>query len=372
MSFMSKPQSIVLSNKIRQEISAFYQLSADELVNHTICSKQGTVNDKGALIVKTGKFTGRSPKDRFLVKDDITSSKVWWGEINKPFSSKDFDSILDKMVSYIESKTLFVRDVFACSDLRYRMSIRVVNEYAWSNLFSRNMFIQPNHEELENFKEDWLILNIPSFKATPDQDNTRQENFTIVNFTKKIILIGGSGYTGEIKKSIFSVLNFTLPTQQNILPMHCSANVDADGSTALFFGLSGTGKTTLSADPKRKLIGDDEHGWTPDNKVFNFEGGCYAKVINLSHEKEPDIYDAIKKGALLENVIADREGIVDFDNVSITQNTRVSYPLNHIKNIAVPSVGEQTKHIFFLTAWERNKWGHDYSYSSARTQNTKT
>ena len=350
MSFMSKPQSIVLSNKIRQEISAFYQLSADELVNHTISSKQGTVNDKGALIVKTGKFTGRSPKDRFLVKDDITSSKVWWGEINKPFSSKDFDSILDKMVSYIESKTLFVRDVFACSDLRYRMSIRVVNEYAWSNLFSRNMFIQPNHEELENFKEDWLILNIPSFKATPDQDNTRQENFTIVNFTKKIILIGGSGYTGEIKKSIFSVLNFTLPTQQNILPMHCSANVDADGSTALFFGLSGTGKTTLSADPKRKLIGDDEHGWTPDNKVFNFEGGCYAKVINLSHEKEPDIYDAIKKGALLENVIADREGIVDFDNVSITQNTRVSYPLNHIKNIAVPSVGEQTKHIFFLTA----------------------
>ena len=347
---MSKPKFIQLWSDHDLLISAHYQLSADQLINKTVEENQGTISSTGALIIKTGKFTGRSPKDRYIVKDDITSDLVWWGDINIPFSSKHFDTLYKKMMSYITDKTVYVRDVFAGADKRYRVGIRIVNETPWANLFVRNMFIQPDEVALNDFSKDWLVLNIPSFEAIPETDHTRQSNFTIVNFSKKVIIIGGSGYTGEIKKSIFSVLNFTLPTDDDVLPMHCSANADNDGTSALFFGLSGTGKTTLSADPKRRLIGDDEHGWTPDNKVFNFEGGCYAKVIDLSREKETDIFDAIKKGALLENVIADKKGQVDYTDVSITQNTRVSYPIHHIKNIATPSIGEKTKHIFFLTA----------------------
>lgn len=229
-------------------------------------------------------------------------------------------------------------------------NIRVVNEHSWMNLFAYNMFLRPSEEDLENFQEDWLLINAPDFHATPDEDGTRQYNFAILNFTKKIILIGGTAYTGEIKKSIFSALNFTLPVFENTLPMHCSANVGKNDETAIFFGLSGTGKTTLSADPERKLIGDDEHGWTAENSIFNFEGGCYAKVINLSEENEPDIYRAIKKGAILENVIMDDKGNVDFADTSITQNTRVSYPLYHINNTQPGSVGYNPRNIFFLTA----------------------
>jgi len=333
-----------------QIISGYHQISADELIKKTVENKQGIISDTGALVVKTGKFTGRSPKDRYLVKDKMTSDQVWWGDINIPFSTQDFDSLHKKMMAFLKNKTLYIRDVFAGADKRHRIGIRIINETPWANLFVRNMFIQPDEKELKYSKYDWLVLNIPSFKAEPKIDHTRRSNFTIVNFSKKVILIGGSGYTGEIKKSIFCVLNFTLPKMDNVLPMHCSANIDPDGTTALFFGLSGTGKTTLSADSKRQLIGDDEHGWTSDNKVFNFEGGCYAKVINLSRLKEPDIFDAIKKGALLENVITDHNGHVDYSDTTITQNTRVSYPLCHIRNTKTPSIGEQTKHIFFLTA----------------------
>ena len=327
-----------------------YQLSSEELHQITIDKKMGVETNSGTLAINTGEFTGRSPQDRFIVKDEVTKDKVWWGNINIPFDEDKFDALYNKVTDYLSEKELFVRDAYACADQDYRLNIRVINEYPWSNMFAYNMFLRPEEDELEDFKEDWLIVNAPGFKADPAVDGTRQHNFAILNFSKKIALIGGTGYTGEIKKGIFSALNFILPVYKNVLPMHCSANVGEDNDTAIFFGLSGTGKTTLSADPDRKLIGDDEHGWTPDNKVFNFEGGCYAKVINLSEEGEPDIYNAIKPGAILENVIMNSEGEVDFKDVSITQNTRVSYPIYHINNIQTPSVGENTKNIFFLTA----------------------
>ena len=327
-----------------------YQLSPKELHKTTIEKGQGVETSNGALAVNTGEFTGRSPKDRFIVKDNITKDKVWWGDINIPFDADKFDALYEKVVDYLSGKEIYARDSYACSDDKYRLNIRVITEYPWSNLFAYNMFLRPEEEELENFKEDWLIVNAPGFIADPEVDGTRQHNFAILNFTKKIALIGGTGYTGEIKKGIFSALNFILPVDKDTLPMHCSANVGDDGDTAIFFGLSGTGKTTLSADPERKLIGDDEHGWTKENKVFNFEGGCYAKVINLSEENEPDIYRAIKPGAIVENVILDENGDIDFSNTSITPNTRVSYPICHINNIQSPSIGENPKNIFFLTA----------------------
>ena len=258
--------------------------------------------------------------------------------------------LYDKVTTYLSNKEVYVRDSYACADPKYRLNIRVINEYPWSNMFAYNMFLRPTADELDGFDPEWLIVNAPGFMADAAIDGTRQHNFAILNFEKKIALIGGTGYTGEIKKGIFSALNFILPIYKNTLPMHCSANVGADGQTAIFFGLSGTGKTTLSADPQRKLIGDDEHGWTAENTVFNFEGGCYAKVINLSQENEPDIFNAIKPGAILENVIMDDQGAVDYTNISITQNTRVSYPINHIDNIQEPSLGKNPKNIFFLTA----------------------
>ncbi len=327
-----------------------YQLSSKQLHKETLEKNQGKEASSGALAVNTGEFTGRSPKDRFIVKDDVTRDKIWWGNINIPFTSDKFDALYNKVTAYLENKEVYVRDSYACADPSYRLNIRVVNEYPWSNMFAYNMFLRPTDEELLNFDPEWLIVNAPGFMADPELDGTRQHNFAILDFTRKIALIGGTGYTGEIKKGIFSALNFILPVDKNTMPMHCSANVGENGETAIFFGLSGTGKTTLSADPDRRLIGDDEHGWTVENTVFNFEGGCYAKVINLSAENEPDIYNAIKTGAILENVVMDAAGDVDFADVSITQNTRVSYPIEHIENIQTPSIGENPKNIFFLTA----------------------
>jgi len=327
-----------------------YQLSPEELHNITIDKEMGKEASSGALAVNTGEFTGRSPKDRFIVKDDITSDKIWWGDINIPFDSGKFDALYDKVIAYLNDKELFVRDSYACADPEYKMNIRVINEYPWSNMFAYNMFLRPTEAELEGFDPEWTVVNAPGFIADPKVDGTRQHNFAILNFKRKIALIGGTGYTGEIKKGIFSALNFILPVYKKTLPMHCSANVGESGDTAIFFGLSGTGKTTLSTDPNRKLIGDDEHGWTPNNTVFNFEGGCYAKVIDLSQKKEPEIYGAIKKGAILENVVIDENGVVDFSDTSITQNTRVSYPIHHIENIQQPSIGKNVKNIFFLTA----------------------
>ncbi|MGB7786829.1 MAG: phosphoenolpyruvate carboxykinase (ATP) [Salinimicrobium sp.] len=343
-------KTIALEKYGIRDAEVHYQLSPKELHDVTIEKGLGVEASSGALAVNTGEFTGRSPKDRFIVKDDITKDKVWWGDINIPFDPQKFDALYNKVTEYLSGKEVYARDSYACSDDKYRLNIRVVNEYPWSNLFAYNMFLRPEEEELESFQEDWLIVNVPGFHADPEVDGTRQHNFAILNFSKKIALIGGTGYTGEIKKGIFSALNFILPVNKNTLPMHCSANVGDDGDTAIFFGLSGTGKTTLSADPERKLIGDDEHGWTKENKVFNFEGGCYAKVINLTEENEPDIFRAIKPGAILENVVLDEDGNVDFEDTSITQNTRVSYPIHHIDNIQEGSIGENPKNIFFLTA----------------------
>jgi len=327
-----------------------YQLSPETLHDISVSKGLGVEASSGALAVNTGEFTGRSPMDRFIVKDDITKDRVWWCDINIAFEPEKFDKLYDKVVDYLSEKELFVRDSYACADKDYKLNIRIINEYPWSNQFAFNMFLRPTEDELKNFNPEWTVVNAPGFMADPEVDGTRQHNFAILNFTKKIALIGGTGYTGEIKKGIFSALNFILPVFKNTLPMHCSANIGSGGDTAIFFGLSGTGKTTLSTDPNRSLIGDDEHGWTNENTVFNFEGGCYAKVINLSRDNEPEIYDAIKKGAILENVILNDNGDVDFENTSITQNTRVSYPIDHIENIQIPSIGKNPKNIFFLTA----------------------
>ncbi|MFD0990228.1 phosphoenolpyruvate carboxykinase (ATP) [Mariniflexile jejuense] len=343
-------KTISLENYGIKNAKIRYQLSPEQLHAITIEKGQGVEASSGALAVNTGEFTGRSPQDRFIVEDDITRDRVWWGNINIPFDAEKFDALYNKVTDYLSNKEIFVRDCFACADDNYKLNIRVVNEYPWSNQFASNMFLRPTDEELKDFEFEWTVINAPGFMANPEVDGTRQHNFAILNFTRKIALIGGTGYTGEIKKGIFSALNFILPVYKNTLPMHCSANVGKDGDTAIFFGLSGTGKTTLSTDPNRSLIGDDEHGWTAENTVFNFEGGCYAKVINLSRDNEPEIYDAIKKGAILENVILDANGDVKFEDTSITQNTRVSYPIEHIENIQVPSIGKNPKNIFFLTA----------------------
>lgn len=329
--------------------AAYWNLTPAELVEEAISRGEGTLVDSGALAADTGEFTGRSPKDRFIVCDDVTENAVWWGDVNIKFDSDKFDLLYHRVCAYLSGKEVFVRDSYACADPAYRTNIRVVTEQAYHNIFANNLFLRPTKEEILNFDPEWTIINAPGFKADPKIDGTRQHNFAILNFTKKIILIGGTGYTGEIKKGIFGVLNFVLPHNKNVLSMHCSANIGKDGDTAIFFGLSGTGKTTLSADPNRGLIGDDEHGWA-DNSVFNLEGGCYAKCVDLSKEKEPEIWDAIKFGALLENIVCyDGTSTVDFTNISKTENTRVAYPINHIQNAVEPSIAGIPKNIFFLT-----------------------
>ena len=328
-----------------------WNLSASELQSITLAKGMGRETSNGTLAINTGKFTGRSPQDRFIVRDDYTEDKVWWGKVNKNLSPADFDFLYEELVNYLSGKEIFARDAYVCALDDYRMNIRTVTEYPWSNLFVGSMFLRFSEEELKNFEEDWLILCAPGYEApNPKEHGLRQGNFSVINFSKKTVLVGGSAYTGEMKKGVFSALNLILPVERNVLPMHCGANVGEQGDTAIFFGLSGTGKTTLSADPERRLIGDDEHGWTSDNVIFNFEGGCYAKVIDLTEEKEPDIYRAIRPGAMLENVVFEKgTDEVDFEDDSITQNTRVSYPIEHINNIQAPSYAENPKHIFFLT-----------------------
>ncbi len=327
-----------------------YQLQPDELSEQTLLRGQGEVNDTGALCIRTGEFTGRSPQDKFIVKDALTEDSVHWNNFNIAIAPEKFTALKAKVLNYLNAQEeLWVRDAYACADPQYRLNIRVINEHAWSNLFAYNMFLRPTEQELSNFEPDWHIIQAPGFKADPAIDGTRQHNFAIVSFTEKTILIGGTGYTGEMKKGIFTILNYLLPHKLNVLSMHCSANMGKDGDVAVFFGLSGTGKTTLSADPNRKLIGDDEHGWTNDG-VFNFEGGCYAKCIDLTEEKEPEIFRAIKPGALVENVLFfDNSRQIDFSNKTITENTRVSYPLHFITNAQEPSIGGLPKNIFFLT-----------------------
>lgn len=340
----------VASLGLQNVATAFWNLSPAELIEHTILREEGFLTDTGALAVDTGEFTGRSPKDKFTVKDAGTKESVWWGDINIPFSEDKFEGIYQRMRAYLSSKDIYVRDCRACADPRYSLNVRVVTETPWSNLFANNLFIRPGIEELKSFKHEWTIINAPGFHADPAVDGTRQHNFAAISFSRKMILIGGTGYTGEIKKGIFTVLNYVLPHEKGVLSMHCSANVGEQGDTAVFFGLSGTGKTTLSADPNRRLIGDDEHGWAEDS-IFNFEGGCYAKCVDLTAEKEPQIFNAVKFGAMLENIECYQEtSTVDYSNISKTENTRVSYPIHHIENALEPSVGPAPKNIFFLTA----------------------
>lgn len=325
----------------------FYQLEPAEMVERAILNGEGTLTDTGALAIDTGEFTGRSPKDRFIVEDEVTAGSVWWGDVNIPFRPEKFQALYGKVVNYLADREIYVRDAYACADEAHRISIRVITETAYQNLFAHNLFLRSKPQS-EN--PEWTIIAAPGFRAVPSEDGTRQHNFTILNFSKKIILIGGSGYTGEIKKGIFSVLNFILPYQKQVLSMHCSANIGENGDTAVFFGLSGTGKTTLSADPKRRLIGDDEHGWS-EGSVFNFEGGCYAKTVDLTEEKEPQIFRAIRFGSLLENTnyIAGTR-TVDYTDTAKTENTRVAYPIHFIDNSVIPSIGGEPKNIFFLTA----------------------
>ncbi len=327
-----------------------HNLFPAKLIEETIAKGQGQLSSTGALSIKTGKFTGRSPKDRFIVEDSSTKNLVDWGSINQPIGQQSYATLFKIIKEYAAAQEeIYVRDVYACANPNYRLNVRVYTEFPWQNLFVYNMFLRLKESELAAFTPDWEVYSFPTVKADPAIHGTRQDNFSIINFSEKTIIIGGSAYTGEIKKGIFSALNFILPTERNVLPMHCSANVGTKGDTTLFFGLSGTGKTTLSNDPERRLIGDDEHGWSKES-VFNFEGGCYAKTIDLSATKEPQIFKAIKFGALLENVGFEADGCtVNYEDTSITQNTRVSYPIYHIDNIMYNSRGDLPENIFFLT-----------------------
>lgn len=347
---ISIPTQNLLKFGLRNTESIHYQSTPEELIQDTLRMGEGILNDTGALVIQTGEFTGRSPKDKYTVKDDITANTINWNDFNIPMEPKNFDIIFEKVTNYINAlPEIWVRDCYACADQRYRLNIRTVNEKPWNNLFAYNMFLRPTENELEQFKPDWHILSVPGLLLNPKECGTRQHNAAVVSFKHKLILIAGTGYTGETKKGIFTILNYILPHEKNVLSMHCSANVGKNGDTAIFFGLSGTGKTTLSADPNRKLIGDDEHGWTNDS-IFNFEGGCYAKTINLTEEKEPAIFNAVKPGALVENVkFFQGTKKINFDDGSITENTRVSYPLDFIDNAMEPSIGGLPKNIFFLT-----------------------
>ncbi|MCH8914886.1 MAG: phosphoenolpyruvate carboxykinase (ATP) [Thaumarchaeota archaeon] len=344
-----------MTDKFSSQLTAFginpskvhRNLSVDEMARLAVEKNEGVINSTGSLSVNTGKYTGRSPDDRFIVYDDKTRDIIDWGKINHQFPSDKFEKLFEKMKNFVENKELFIFDGFVGADPENCLPIRVINDRVWQNLFGRNLFIRPTNEELENHEPEFTILCINDFEAVPKIDGTRTNVFILVDLTRKIVLIGGTQYAGEMKKSMFSVMNFILP-ERGIFPMHCSANIGEKGDTSLFFGLSGTGKTSLSADPNRKLIGDDEHGWS-DNGTFNFEGGCYAKCINLNQEAEPEIWNAIKPGSVLENVVLD-DNVPNYDDSSLTENTRVAYPLDYIPGAVFPSVGGHPKVIIFLTA----------------------
>lgn len=339
----------LIDHNIRNWKTAFWNLKPKDLAEDTLRRNQGTMSYNGTLTICTGEFTGRSPKDRFIVKDTITENAVDWNDINQPFERQKFDTLQQKICAYLENKDLYIKDAAIGNNSKHQLKARVICEHSWSAHFVHNMFIRLNEEKLQQFSPDWVIYVAPGFKADPEVDGTRDKNFSIINFEKKTIIIGGSGYTGEIKKGMFSVMNFYLPKKEGVLSMHCSANVGKDKSTAVFFGLSGTGKTTLSADPNRELIGDDEHGWSEDG-IFNFEGGCYAKCIGLRKENEPDIFNAIRPGAILENIkFFPGTSRPNYEDTSITQNTRVSYPIHHIHNHHKEEIADHPKNIFFLT-----------------------
>jgi len=328
----------------------FYNLTTPALYEQAVRRREAMVGHLGPLVTRTGHHTGRSPNDKFTVKEHTTENNISWGKINRPIDEEYFNRLHKKMLSYAENKDLYVQDSFAGTDEEFRLPVRIITETAWHGLFARNMFVQASEEELKTLHPEFTVINLPYFQADVETDGTNSPVFIIVHFGKKLVLIGGSSYAGEIKKSIFSVMNYLLPLK-GVMAMHCSANMGEEDDVAVLFGLSGTGKTTLSADPKRRLIGDDEHGWS-DKGVFNFEGGCYAKVINLSEEAEPDIYETTRKfGTILENVEMDgKSRKIDLFDSTLTENTRASYPLTHIDNIEPSGMGGHPKNIIMLTA----------------------
>ncbi len=329
--------------------AVYRNLEPAVLVEKALQRGEGSLSSTGALVVETGKYTGRSPDDRFVVDAPSVHDKIDWGKINVPISPEKFDRIYGKMTAYLQDREIFVFDGFAGADEKYHLPVRIINELASQNLFIHQLLVRPNEKELAAFEPGFTFIAAPGFKCVPELDGVNSEAAIIVNLEKKIVIIAGSRYAGEIKKSVFSVMNFILP-QRGVFSMHCSANIGKDGDTAVFFGLSGTGKTTLSADPERRLIGDDEHGWSDDG-VFNIEGGCYAKCIKLSQENEPQIWNAIKFGSLVENVIMDKETrVLDFDDATLTENTRVGYPVDYIPNCVIPGVGSHPRTVIFLTA----------------------
>ena len=327
----------------------YYNLSVPQLVEHILARNEGVLGENGAVFVRTGKYTGRSPKDKFIVDEPSIHDEIDWNQVNVPISVEKFDRLYKRVLAYIQGRDLYVFDGYVGADPANRLGVRVINELAWQNLFAHQLFLRPTAEELKHHLPEITVIAVPELQGDPDIDGVNSEAFIVVNFVKRIVLIGGTHYAGEIKKSVFSFMNY-LMTKRNVLPMHCAANMDENGNTALFFGLSGTGKTTLSADPTRRLIGDDEHGWS-DRGIFNFEGGCYAKTIRLSKKNEPQIWEALRFGSLIENVIFDEETRVpDYDDSSITENTRAAYPVEYIPNCVIPGVGGHPKTVIFLTA----------------------
>ncbi len=354
---MSHNPSSTITSKFTNQLVEFginpskvyRNLSVTNLVEIAIQKNEGIVTSTGSLSVKTGKYTGRSPDDRYIVYDDETHENVDWGKINHQFPTGKFDKIFEKMKKFVEGNELFVFDGFAGADKENRLPIRIFTDHAWQSLFARQLFVRPSSAELETHDPEFTVMSLNDFEAIPEVDGTNSNVFILINLSKKLVLICGTSYAGEIKKSIFSVMNYILPAR-GVFPMHCSANIGKDGDTSLFFGLSGTGKTSLSADPNRMLIGDDEHGWS-DKGTFNFEGGCYAKCINLNEEAEPQIWNAIKSGAVLENVVIEKQTLKpDFNDSRLTENTRAAYPLEYIPGAVIPSVGEHPKVVVFLTA----------------------
>ena len=336
---------------IKNAKEIFWNLTTAELYEHIIKNSEGTISHLGPVVVTTGAHTGRAPNDKFIVQEPSSQDNIWWGKVNRPFPVDKFDALFSRILGYMQGKNLYVQDCYAGWDPNFQIHIRVITEFAWHSLFSRNMFIQiRDKEKIENHSPAFTVINMPGFKASPEIDGTNSEVFIIVDFSKQLVLIGGTSYAGEIKKSIFSVLNYLLPHKNNVLSMHCSANTGKKGDVAIFFGLSGTGKTTLSADPDRNLIGDDEHGWS-DEGVFNFEGGCYAKAIKLSKEKEPEIFDCTRKfGTVLENVGIDPiTRRLDLDDLTLTENTRAAYPLGHIASSVPSGMGRHPKNVIMLT-----------------------
>lgn len=342
VSSTSTPVTLQLNGKL------FKNLTVSELIEHSLQRNEAVLSANGALCSTTGAFTGRSPKDRYIVKDASTAETIDWGPVNQPMEPAQFENLFTRVKNYIQSKELFIFDGFAGADSSYQLPIRVINEFAWHNLFVHQLFIRPTEAELAQHQPEFTVICVPHYLADPATDGTHSSTVIALDLKQKVIIIAGTEYAGEMKKSIFSVMNYLLPMHR-VLPMHCSANQSQSGQVALFFGLSGTGKTTLSADPDRILIGDDEHGWAQKG-VFNFEGGCYAKCIGLTKEKEPQIWEAIQFGTVLENVILDKRREPVFADDSLTENTRAAYPVEYIPHSAIPGVGGHPSTILFLTA----------------------